>query len=189
MFDESSRGLLFAKGESDNLQNIRRTNFFNQSSGSAIIEDSREKIIFDKNPIEISESKKKEEKTIQNLQTRSRNAKAKLNKQKKHRVFVEDLDHSSSIPHEVSITQPINPLDDGFFYSHPDKPEKTVEVPPLENMYFIKGHVGQYDSDYVYEEESAREKRLMRGLTRRMNELGKQSKVLGISQKKEEIKV
>lgn len=48
--------------------------------------------------------------------------------------------------------------------------------------------MGQYGSDYLYEAESVRESRLMRGLTKRMNELGKQSKVQGISQKKEEQK-
>ena len=44
--------------------------------------------------------------------------------------------------------------------------------------------MGLFDTDYLYEEESVREKRLMRGLTRRLHDVGnsKPSK-LGISTK------
>jgi len=35
----------------------------------------------------------------------------------------------------------------------------------------MKGKMGQFDTEYLYEDDSAREKRLMRGLTRRLNEM------------------
>ena len=50
--DESSRGLLFEKGNSDGLQSIRRLGYFNQNSGKAIIEDSQEKIMNGRNASE-----------------------------------------------------------------------------------------------------------------------------------------
>jgi len=55
--------------------------------------------------------------------------------------------------------------------------------PQNENRYFIKGHIGLFDTDYLYEEESVREKRLMRGLTKRLNEIGSRPSKLGISSK------
>ena len=44
--------------------------------------------------------------------------------------------------------------------------------------------MGLFDTDYLYEEESAREKRLMRGLTRRLHDAGNNKpNKLGISTK------